>query len=389
MNQAKDLSPLVLCPSLAPDLDDYLATVPPPCQHSVVTGWRTHTAPTSVPHTHSLDFVSTLSSPLQRELSGGTTCTSPLPPLHHKDSSLFSFLVQKDGGSVPPPLAPGLASKRTRFPSPNLLPATGNAKQYVKKSGDAARPPRADQSPTKPVAAPQKQTDASVVRAHAFADQASAQANELAPSHSTAVATSTVLAASPPTQLHAGADSTVTPGVHARHHTAGFGTGVKKPRPAACKSNKRRDGGKPASSMQAAPVHQGPVRRCITNATYLRRLHLSPQQAAWLVPDLSTQLLHVASLRRRHRTRANFTGLRQDVTLVDADGRPWSATLECSPTCGGQLHCRLVSGWSHFCDDHCVCVFDTVVLDRVDGHPDGAAVAVRVERRQSDGQDAG
>lgn len=108
---------------------------------------------------------------------------------------------------------------------------------------------------------------------------------------------------------------------------------------------------------------QNCVRRTITNKTYLRRLYLSPQQASCLFPGIdagSTQIK--LSRKRRALVRKKIKNTTYDVDLVRSDGRRWASAFECAVSTTGQLHCRLVNGWSRFCRDNGVAVHDIVVL---------------------------
>lgn len=106
------------------------------------------------------------------------------------------------------------------------------------------------------------------------------------------------------------------------------------------------------------------VRRTITNNTYLRRLYLSPVQAVYLIPGIKKGSTPI-TLSRKHRAlvQEGSKNSRYDVDLVLSDGRRWASAFECVVSANGQLHCRLVNGWSRFCQDNGIAVHDSVVLE--------------------------
>lgn len=104
------------------------------------------------------------------------------------------------------------------------------------------------------------------------------------------------------------------------------------------------------------------VRRTISNDTYLRRVYLSPEQALCLFPGLQP-FSATATMARQVRASLRSKVTTQDVVLVTRDGRRWSSVFECVVSTNGQLHCRLVNGWSQFCKDNGVAVHDSVVLE--------------------------
>lgn len=111
------------------------------------------------------------------------------------------------------------------------------------------------------------------------------------------------------------------------------------------------------------------VRRPLSNDTYLRRLHLSPEQAISLLPCLAPTVLPLATSTER-RARLNFRGVNVRFKLVNESGRQWNAVCECVLSSDKkQLHCRFGGGWRQFCGDNGVCVHSTVILERIKSNP--------------------
>jgi B3 DNA binding domain len=116
------------------------------------------------------------------------------------------------------------------------------------------------------------------------------------------------------------------------------------------------------------------VRRNVTNSTYLRRLYLTRAQAQCMLSDLKlTQMALSRKLRALQPQKTEF-----DVTLVTKDEKSWNTVFECAVSANGQLHCRLVDGWSKFCRDNDVALHDCVVFEPSIGNAN--EIFVRIER---------
>ena len=134
-----------------------------------------------------------------------------------------------------------------------------------------------------------------------------------------------------------------------------------------------------AGSSRPPAAH--PVRRVISNDTYLRRMHLSPEQTIALMPSLASSLLPVAT-KASVRARMSFKKVRHHVDMFDEAGQRWGVVLECVLSANKkQLHCRLGAGWAKFCKDNCAAVSDTVVMAHVTSGPEN--VLVKIEKRAS------
>ena len=86
------------------------------------------------------------------------------------------------------------------------------------------------------------------------------------------------------------------------------------------------------------------VRR-ITNTTYLRRMHLSRDDAAGLFPELES-VLNSVFMKGTSRHEYSLSMKRSICVYIhDAEGRRWPVVLECLRT-AGQRHVRLNKGWA-------------------------------------------
>lgn len=88
--------------------------------------------------------------------------------------------------------------------------------------------------------------------------------------------------------------------------------------------------------------------RKLTNATYLRRMHLSREDAAGLFPEVKSSLdfVYRTKMTRREHSAPFKKGTR--VHIYDAEGRRWPVVLECLRT-AGQRHVRFNEGWAELC----------------------------------------
>ena len=119
------------------------------------------------------------------------------------------------------------------------------------------------------------------------------------------------------------------------------------------------------------------VRRTITNKTYLRRLYFSPEQASCLFAGIKFDLTPFIPSRKR-RTLLKSKEVNYDVELTTCDGQRWTSGFECAVSTNGQLHCRLVKGWSQFCRDNGVAAHDSVVFEPSTSNPN--EIVARIER---------
>ena len=89
--------------------------------------------------------------------------------------------------------------------------------------------------------------------------------------------------------------------------------------------------------------------RKITNATYLRRMHLSRDDAAGLFPEFESILNIVFTMKGTSR-REYSPPIKKGtcVYIQDVEGRRWPVVLECLRT-AGQRHVRFNKGWSEMC----------------------------------------
>ena len=165
-------------------------------------------------------------------------------------------------------------------------------------------------------------------------------------------------------------DPLSVPAVELRTHVNPLNS-PRSPIAAAPSSNNKPSTSKPVQRNGHQRSH---VRRYLSNVTYLRRLHLTSQQAVVIIPELVCQASLAASPKRSFKTSPPKT--RTDIILANAAGQLWRATCESVTTPTGRISCRLLGGWAQFCRDNGVEVGDDVVLER--GGECG--VLVRVEK---------
>lgn len=100
----------------------------------------------------------------------------------------------------------------------------------------------------------------------------------------------------------------------------------------------------------------GPVRRTITNETYLRKLYLPFRKAKRLLSSLECTPMQC-------KTRRNSKKLVQRIIInILNNDRRWLVAFECALSFNRQIHCRFVEGWSSFCKDNGLCINDAVVF---------------------------
>lgn len=85
--------------------------------------------------------------------------------------------------------------------------------------------------------------------------------------------------------------------------------------------------------------------RVLSNTTYLRRMHLSREDAIAFFPEIKKTIESAfkAGLKRHDSSGRFKTGI--DVSLQDEQGRRWPIVLEVLRT-AGQRHVRLNKGWA-------------------------------------------
>lgn len=91
--------------------------------------------------------------------------------------------------------------------------------------------------------------------------------------------------------------------------------------------------------------------RKLTNATYLRRMHMSREDAEGLFPEVKpcVDFLYRTKMTRRESSASFNTGT--CVYIHDMKGRRWAVVLECLRT-AGQRHVRLNKGWAEVCSSN-------------------------------------
>ena len=103
--------------------------------------------------------------------------------------------------------------------------------------------------------------------------------------------------------------------------------------------------------------------RKITNATNLRRMHISREDAVGLFPEVAHS---VESVFKTKMTRREYSAPWKNGTLVciyDVEGRRWPVMLECLRT-AGQRHIRFNKGWAEMCSANGLSLGKCVRLDR-------------------------
>jgi len=101
----------------------------------------------------------------------------------------------------------------------------------------------------------------------------------------------------------------------------------------------------PSSTRCSLSLSYSCVRK-ITNTTYLRRIHLSKEDAIGLFPEIQENMEYTFS--RRHRDTSAPFKLSTSFSIQDREGRRWPISLECVRT-AGQRHTRISKGWSALC----------------------------------------
>jgi len=103
--------------------------------------------------------------------------------------------------------------------------------------------------------------------------------------------------------------------------------------------------------------------RTITNATYLRRMHLSREDAVRLFPEVKSTLDLVNSTKMSRRESLAPFKKGRCVHVHDIEGRRWPVLIECLRT-AGQRHVRLNKGWAEMCSANGLSIGRSVRLAR-------------------------
>ena len=127
-------------------------------------------------------------------------------------------------------------------------------------------------------------------------------------------------------------------------------------------SARRHRAAAPGAFLIKATVSYSAV-RAITNTTYLRRMHLSREDAIGLFPEVHRSLQCVFSKRTKRRVSTRLFKIGIAACIQDAAGRRWPVKIECLRT-AGQRHVRFNSGWAEMCTANGLAVGKCIRLDR-------------------------
>ena len=116
--------------------------------------------------------------------------------------------------------------------------------------------------------------------------------------------------------------------------------------------------------------------RKITNATYLRRMHLSRDDAAGLFPEFESILNIVFTMKGTSR-REYSPPIKKGtcVYIQDVEERRWPVVLECLRT-AGQRHVRFNKGWAEMCSANGVSIGKCFRLARWKQGPSSSQSAI-------------
>lgn len=103
--------------------------------------------------------------------------------------------------------------------------------------------------------------------------------------------------------------------------------------------------------------------RTLTNATYLRRMHLSKEDAIGLFPKMRESIEHVFPTDMKRRASLGSMKIPTTVFIQDDKGRRWPIVLECLRT-AGQRHIRINQGWAAVCSANSLSVGKCVRFER-------------------------
>ena len=109
------------------------------------------------------------------------------------------------------------------------------------------------------------------------------------------------------------------------------------------------------------PLHSS-VRK-LTNTTYLRRMHLSKEDAVALFPEVESSLEIVFSTKVSRREYSAPFKNGTCVFIHDVEGRRWPVVIECLRT-AGQRHVRFNKGWAELCSANGLSIGKRVRLAR-------------------------
>ena len=132
--------------------------------------------------------------------------------------------------------------------------------------------------------------------------------------------------------------------------------------PAIAATARRHRAAAPGASLVNATVSHSAV-RALTNTTYLRRMHLSREDAIGLFPEVQRILQSVFSKKMKRRVSTRLFKVGIAVCIQDAAGRRWPVAIECLRT-AGQRHVRFNSGWAEMCTANGLAVGKCIRLDR-------------------------
>jgi len=142
--------------------------------------------------------------------------------------------------------------------------------------------------------------------------------------------------------------STAVSGISRTHFTASPETGFET----ISKTNRKEDvadapGSHKAASVSNAIISYSSVRK-LSSTTYLRRMHLSREDAVAFFPESKeTMELIFATDMTRCISPEHFK-VKIHVSLYDSEGKRWPVVLECLRS-AGQRHVRLNKGWAEAC----------------------------------------
>lgn len=100
--------------------------------------------------------------------------------------------------------------------------------------------------------------------------------------------------------------------------------------------------------------------RKLTNTTYLRRMHMSKEDAMELFPRVHETIEHVFE---KERVSLGSMKIATNVVIQDDKGRRWPIVLECLRT-AGQRHVRINKGWAALCSANSLSVGKCVRFER-------------------------
>lgn len=103
--------------------------------------------------------------------------------------------------------------------------------------------------------------------------------------------------------------------------------------------------------------------RKVTNTTYLRRMHLSRDDAVGLFPELKNVTEFVFMTNKTRSESSAFLKRSTCVCIHDVEGRRWPVVVECLRT-AGQRHVRFNKGWAEMCSANGISIGKCILLAR-------------------------